>query len=109
MYGDEDWMRMDMQGAINAKEKRDQKGLQTEIYELSQCGHHLYMENPEQLVEKIKFELRSISGEDITAIEGRVTETLTLEGRFDFDQKYMEDFAAEQEDPDSPEKEPQSE
>lgn len=80
VYGDEDWMRMDMEGALRAKEKRDAKGLKTEIYELAQCGHHLYMENPEQLVEKIKFELRSISGEEIEAIEGRVTNEVTLEG-----------------------------
>lgn len=65
MYGDEDWMRMDMQGAIIAKEKRDKAGLQTEIYELDNCGHHLYMENPEQMVEKIRYELRTITGDEV--------------------------------------------
>lgn len=47
VYGDDDWMRMDMDGALRCKEKRLGKGLKTEIYELSHCGHHLYMENPE--------------------------------------------------------------
>jgi pimeloyl-ACP methyl ester carboxylesterase len=75
IYGDEDWMRMDMDGAVRAKKARDEKGLYTEIYELKECGHHLYMENPEDLIKTIKNELSEITGQTPEPMEShRVTE-----------------------------------
>jgi cardiolipin-specific phospholipase len=61
VYGDNDWMRMDMDGALRAKQLRDSKeGFYTEVYELKECGHHLYMENPEELLRAIKTELNEL-------------------------------------------------
>lgn len=50
MYGDRDWMRLDMEGSYRTKVRRDKKGLYTRIHFVENSGHHIYMDNPAELV-----------------------------------------------------------
>lgn len=59
IYGDHDWMRMDIEGAFRVKQLRH--ALPTSLHTIPNCGHHLYIDNPDHFADTILSELEEVT------------------------------------------------
>lgn len=57
-YGDRDWMKKD--GGIKVVDKNPYKGTHSHVYIISDSNHHMYFDNPEELVNKILDDLKNL-------------------------------------------------